>query len=86
MVLRKKNKTVKRKYIQLSSIPVIGMLYHVSWSSSKAVVGKCMSIDLDRNEVILRSPKSKIYWKHAVKFNDLLLIRKEQIKQQDNGK
>jgi hypothetical protein len=43
-----------------------------------------MSIDLDRNEVILRSPKSKINWKHPVKFNDLLLIRREQIKQQNN--
>lgn len=77
---------MKGKYVKLSSIPIVGALYHVSWSNSKCVVGKCMSIDFDRNEVVLRSPKSKINWKYPVKFNDLLLIRREQIKQQDNGK
>ena len=72
---------MEKEFIHLTSAPIIGMLYHVSWGKSKGVVGKCMSIDFENKEVILRSPKSKINWKNPVKFCDLLLIRRQQINQ-----
>jgi hypothetical protein len=60
--------------------PIVGFKYHVQWGSSNGVVGKVVSVDELNQTVIMRSPKSKRIWKNPVRWSDLRLLRKEQLK------
>ena len=63
--------TIRRK-------PVVGVKYHVSWGTSKGVVGVCVEVLKDTQEAILMSPKTNILWKRPVKWSDMQYIRRNQ--------
>ena len=64
--------------LPLVHAPVVGQKYHVSWGNSHGVVGVCMAVHVHTQEVILRSPKTKVLWKNPVKWADLRHIRKDE--------
>jgi len=69
--------------------PKVGDLYHVSWSHSRGVVGRCISVNEENKTVILRKPKTKEPFKYPVRWSELRHTRKEQvkiIKQQNKSK
>lgn len=64
--------------LPLIHTPVVGEKYHVSWGKSHGVVGVCVTVHVQTQEVILRSPKTKVLWKNPVKWGDLRYIRRKE--------
>jgi len=41
------------------AIPFIGRLYHTSWAKNRGFVWKLISFNVDKNEAVLMTPKTK---------------------------
>ena len=66
--------------LKVEGVPVVGKLYHVSWGYSHGIVGRCIAVSEQFQEVKLQTPKTKKSFAKPVKWSDLRHTRAEQFR------